>query len=122
MKKSRFLVVGFLISIGVMALGIYKSFFVKKDNHQEDTFCSNDESCSFELDDFSTDFYATPVTDVNETKEAVVSSIKERHEEASKVMEEALNTIFKENDDEIIITENSDTLNQMSNTLKDLLK
>ena len=50
------------------------------------------------------------------TKENVVSSIKERHGEAGKIIRESLNTIVK-ND----LEKNDDDFNEINNSLNDII-
>lgn len=123
MKGNKFLIiVGGLIVTVAIAYEIYK--------HLHDADDGQKTGKSFTEDDLYTPPDASPaseahagtVTDVYEAKDTAVASVKERHFEAAKAMEESLNTIFKENDPENIVTENDETLRKTSDDLDDLLK
>ena len=121
MKGSKILIVGGFIVAGVIAYEIYKNYHSSKDSYEvnaSSTGCTTPK----QNNDLPVATSATPASDINEVKDTVISSIKERHYEAAKAMEESLNTIFKEDDKEAIVSENSDTLNQTSSNLNDLLK
>lgn len=121
MKSNKILIIGGLVVAGVIAYELYKHYHSVKDTCEANTK-DEDSIFSKQGDNPPVDSSATPTSDVFETKETVVASVKERHYEAAKVMEESLNTIFKENDEETIVSENSDTLHQTSSDLNDLLK
>lgn len=120
MKDSKFLIVGGLVVAGVIANAIYKQYCSAKESYEASPSDVDDASPK-QKNNLPLDSSAKPTSDIYETKEAVITSVQERHYEAAKIMEESLRTIFKEND-ETIATETSDTLNQTSRDLKDLLK
>jgi len=121
MKGSKILIIGGIVVAGVVAYELYKHYRSVKDicetNPKDEDYAS-----PIQTDSPIVDSSEEPASDAFETKEAVVASVKERHYEAARVMEESLNTIFKENNEEVIVSENSDALNQTSNDLNDLLK
>ena len=121
MKGSKFLIIGGIVVAGVVAYELYKHYRSAKDTCN--TNLKNEDYISpMQKDGPVVHSSEEPVSDVFETKETVVASVKERHYEAARVMEESLNTIFKENNEEDIVSENSDALNQTNNDLNDLLK
>ena len=121
MKSSKILIVVGLVVAGVIAYEFYKHYRSLKDTHEADTQ-DEDNILSKRNTDLPVDSATKPASDIYETKNAVVASVKERHYEAAKVTEESLNTIFKEKDEEHIVSENSDTLNQTRGALDELLK
>ena len=121
MKGSKFLIIGGIVVAGVVAYELYKHYHSAKDTCSA-TSKNEDYISPMQKDSPVVHSSEEPVSDVFETKETVVASVKERHYEAARVMEESLNTIFKENNEEDIVSENSDALNQTNNDLNDLLK
>lgn len=121
MNGSKILMIGGIVVTGVVIHKLYKRYQSAKDT---DTTPTKDKEYTspVQKDTPMDHSFAEPVSDVLETKETVVSSVKERHHEAAESMEESLNTIFKENDEEATISENSETLEETSNALNDLLK
>lgn len=121
MKGSKFLIIGGIVVAGVVAYELYKHYRSAKDTCNANP--KNEDYISpMQKDSPVVHSSEEPVSDVFETKETVVASVKERHYEAARVMEESLNTIFKENNEEDIVSENSDALDQTNNDLNDLLK
>ena len=121
MKGSKFLIIGGIFVAGVVAYELYKHYHSEKDTCRA-TPKDEDYISPMQQDSPVVHSSEEPVSDVFETKETVVASVRERHYEAAQVMEESLNTIFKENNEEDIVSENSDALNQTNNDLNDLLK
>lgn len=121
MKGSKILFIGGLVVVGVVAYELYKHYHSAKDTFNTSPK-DEDYASPMQKDSSMVYSFEEPDSDTFETKEAVVASVKERHYEAARVMEESLNTIFKENSEEEIVSENSDALNQTSNDLNDLLK
>ena len=121
MKGTKFLIIGGIIVAGVVAYELYKHYHSAKDTCRA-TPKDEDYISPMQKDSPVVHSSEEPVSDVFETKETVVASVRERHYEAARVMEESLNTIFKENNEEDIVSENSDALNQTNNDLNDLLK
>lgn len=120
MKGSKILIIGGIVVAGVVAYELYKHYQSVKDTC--DTPLKDEDYASPVQNDIPMVHSSEePTSDAFETKETVVSSVKDRHCEAARVMEESLNTIFN-NDEEVIISENSKTLNQTNNDLNDLLK
>ena len=121
MKGSKILIIGGIVVAGVVAYELYKYYRSVKDicdtNPKDEDYAS-----PIQTDSPIVDSSEETASDAFETKETVVASVKERHYEAARVMKESLNTIFKENNEEVIVSENSDALNQTSNDLNDLLK
>ena len=115
MKGNRILIVGGLVVAGVIAYELYKHYKSLKGSYEVSTQDADNDIPPV-------DSSAKPASDIYETKDTVVGSVKERHYEAARVMEESLNTIFKENDEDTIVSENSDTLCKTSGDLNDLLK
>lgn len=120
MKGSKILIIGGIVVAGIVAYELYKHYHSAKDTYNTPT--KDEDYTSPVQKDSPVHSPEEPTSDVFETKETVVASVKERHYEAAKAMEESLNTIFKDSDEEAIISENSDALNQTGNNLKDLLK
>ena len=118
MKGSKFLIIGGIVVAGVVAYELYKHYHSEKDTCRA-TPKDEDYISPMQKDSLVVHSSEEPVS---ETKETVVASVRERHYEAARVMEESLNTIFKENNEEDIVSENSDALNQTNNDLNDLLK
>lgn len=122
MKGRKFLLIGSLAALGAIVYSVLKRLCGVKE------FCRDNTPHIDE--DFHPDENPTPAVEspdvshvtICNTKEAAVISVKERHYEASKTMEESLNTIFKEDDSDAIVTENSDTLAKTHDDLNDLLK
>lgn len=122
MKGRAFFIIGGIVVAGVIAYEIYKHFskpmdrgYGKKPSPSEDSSAANDVPESESLKARS-----TTADEVYKAKAAIVHSVRERHGEAARVMEESLNTIFKETNDEVI-TENSELLGNTSKELDDLL-
>ena len=92
MKCRTLLIAGGIIVAGVVAYEIYRH----RNNHNEFVKRSNPEnSMSLTSKKISAD--KTPkdtTTDIGVVREAVASSLRDRHREAAKVMQESLNTIF----------------------------
>ena len=122
MKGRKFLIVGGLVVAGVVAYEVCKHFCRIKDNRQETKPHAEGDFYSEKCDAPPVDPDAAPAINIYETKATVADSVKERHYEVAKVMEESLNVIFRENEKETIVTENSDTLSKTSNDLNELLK
>lgn len=122
MKGFKFLIVGGIIAAGVVAYEIYKHFHISDDNNGVNEKSEKDDSFAVKDDNIIPEPYASSGEKVYEEREAVVSSVKERHYEAAKAMEDSLNTIFRETGNEDIVTENSDALNKTGGDLEDLLK
>lgn len=122
MKGSKFLIFGSLVVAGIIAYEIYKRYNSKKDDYHEIPLNTENTFDSNEITVLYTDPHSPSVTGFNEIKESAINSVNKRHYEAAKSIEESLNTIFKENEDETIVTENSEILDQISNDLNDLLK
>lgn len=121
MKGNKILIVGGLVVAGVIAYELYKHYQSLKGSYEVSTQDA-DNAIPKQNDIPPVDSSAKPASDIYETKDTVVGSVKERHYEAARVMEESLNTIFKENDEDTIVSENSDTLCKTSGDLNDLLK
>lgn len=121
MKGSKILIIGGIVVAGVVAYELYKHYHSAKDTYNTNPK-DEDYTSPVQKDSPMVHSSEESASDVFETKETVVASVKERHYEAAKVMEESLNAIFKDDDEEVIISENSDALNQTSNDLNDLLK
>ena len=119
MKGYKFLIVGGIIFAGVVVYELYKHLHVANNNHNENETSPKDDSFTTQESNPVSEPYVSSGTNVYEEREAVVN---ERHYEAVKVMEESLNTIFKESDDEGIVTENGEVLDKTSDELEDLLK
>ena len=116
MKGNKLLIiVGGLALVGVIAYEIYKHLHDVNDDYKMDKSFTEDDSPASEVN-------AGTVAGVFEAKEAAAGSVKERHFEAAKVMEESLNTIFKESAPENIVTENDEALRKTSDDLDNLLK
>lgn len=121
MKGSKILIIGGLVVAGVIVYEIYKHYHSSKDSYQVST-PDADNTVPKQNNTLPVDSSAKPASDIYETKGTVVTSVKERHYEAARVMEESLNTIFRENDEETIVSENIDTLSKTSSDLNGLLK
>jgi len=64
-----------------------------------------------------------PERDLADAKRQTGASVYARHQEAGQIVNEAMNRIVNDNkDSDVVVTENSDTLNHMSGDLDDLLK
>lgn len=123
MKGDKLLIIaGGLVAAGVIAYEIYKHLHDVDDGYNSDKSIAEDDSCTSQNAAPASEAHAGTVADIYEAKEAAVDSIIERHSEAAKAMEESLNTIFKDNDPENIVTENDESLRKTSDDLNDLLK
>lgn len=118
MKGSKFFIIGSLVVVGVIVYKMCKHFYSIKDSRKVNIHNYKDNSCSKK--DMSSPTVSS--TDIYDTKEEVVGSVKERHFEAAKAVEESLSTIFNEIEEKTIVTENSESLDKASNDLNDLLK
>lgn len=121
MKGSKLLIVGGLVITTVIAYEVYKHYQSSKESCKECT-SADDSAEPKQNDDPPAIFSEIPVTDTYKAKESAAASVKERHFEAAKDIEESLNTIFKENNDATIVSEHSSILNQTNSDLNDLLK
>lgn len=121
MKGSKILIIGGLVVAGVIVYEIYKHHHSSKGFYEVST-SDADGATPKQNDNPPVDSSTKPASDIYETKDTVVASVKERHDEAARVIEESLKTIFKENDEESVASENSDTLSKTSSDLDDLLK
>lgn len=124
MKGSTFLIIGGIVVVGAVAYEVYKHFCkptneeCKKEPVVKDDFHTAHNA--FESDFFDT--HTASAADVYETRETIVQSVRERHSEAAKAMEESLITIFSDSENDEIVTENSENLRETSSKLGDLLK
>jgi hypothetical protein len=124
MKGRTFFIIGGILVAGVIAYEIYKHFskpmgkiYSEKRFPSDDTSAANDVPKSEAAGNHSStadEVYKTKAT------ATVVHSVRGRHVEAARAMEESLNTIFKETDDGVA-TENSELLETTSKELDDLL-
>ena len=112
------MIVGGIIVVSVVAYGVYKHRSNCR-NEFENKSGQHPTPDNFAFDEVSK-ASATDVLGARET--TVVSSLKERHSEAAKVMQESLNTIFFESEDETIVTDNTNVLEKMGSDLADLLE
>lgn len=124
MKGQSFLIIGGIVVVGVVAYEAYKHFCrptsdecKKRTVKKDDLYTAHNDS---EMS--SAEVHTSSDTDVYETRESVVHSVRERHCEAAKAMEESLNTIFSDSENPEIVTENSQTLEETSSDLDDLLE
>ena len=124
MEGRTFLIIGGIIVAVLVAYEVYKHFCkptnkeCEKEPVVKDDFrTAHDASVSA-----SSETHSASAADVYETRETVVHSVRERHSEAAKAMEESLNTIFSDSENDEILTENSQTLGKTSSDLGDLLK
>mgnify|MGYP003255919712 CR=1 FL=1 len=123
MKGNKLLIiVGGFVVVGVIAYEIYKHLYNVNDDYNMDKSFTEDDSCIPQDDSPASEVNAGTVAGIFEAKEAAAGSVKERHFEAAKAMEESLNTIFKGNAPENIVTENDEALRKTSDDLDDLLK
>lgn len=122
MKGRTFLLIGSLAALGAIVYSVLKHFCGVKKSCRDNTPHTDED---FHPDENPIPAVESPDvshTTICDTKESTVISVKERHYEASKIMEESLNTIFKEDDSDAIVTENSDTLAKTHDDLESLLK
>ena len=121
MKKRTFLVIAAIVVAGVVAYKIcrYLCRTTSKERNKKST--SNDSVHNAPDVSTSEETYTSTATDACETREAVVHSVRERHTEAAKAMEQSLNTVFNDSKNDDIVTENSQTLGEISSDLDDLL-
>lgn len=120
MKRRTLLILGGMVFIVAVAYAVHKHFQENKNKEYVNNTVDNDVFESVGKD--SAEIDATSTSDVYETREAVVHSVKERHSKAATAMAESLNTICNEVDNDEIVTENSGALNKTSSDLDDLLK
>lgn len=119
MKGSTFLVVGGLVVVGAVAYGVYRYM-----NSQKKTAVRPPRESDIKATERQTENTTTTspiVTDLNSTKEEVISSMKATRKEAAQAIEKSLNTIFN-GAEENLVTENTETLSKISSDLEDLLK
>lgn len=109
MKGSIALVIGGVVVVGISAYAIFKQLQSSKEEppQQSNTPIRKEEPVS---------------SDFIQAKKVAASAIKDRHIEAARVINESLQTIFKEKDIENIRTENSEALDKIDNDLNDLQK
>lgn len=124
MKGSTFLIIGGIVVAGVVAYEVYKHFYkptnkkCEKEPVVKDVFRTAHDASESAFSETQT----ASADDLYKTRETVVHSVRERHSEAAKAMEESLNTIFSASENDEIVTENSRALGETSNDLGDLLK
>lgn len=94
MKGSKFLIIGGIFAAGLIVYEIYKHCYSKKDNCRGNIPNRKDNAVPNQNNNPPAESSVMPASDIYETKEAVANSIKERHYEAAKAIEESLNTIF----------------------------
>lgn len=122
MKGRTFFIIGGILVAGMIAYEIYKHFSKPMGKiYREKLFPSNDTFAANDVPKSETgETHLSTADEVYETKATVVHSVRERHGEAARAMEESLNTIFKETDDGVV-TENGELLETTSKELDDLL-
>lgn len=122
MKGKNFLLIGGIVAAGIIAYGAYKCIYSGKKNNGKNGFDTERKEVSNSELELLTEHHASSEENMNEAKVGVISSIRERHYEAVKTMENSLNTIFYEQEVDNIVTENSETLERISGKLDDLLE
>lgn len=122
MKCRTFLIIGGVVVAGIVVYEVYKHLCNRKDECVDTKTESEDSTPSVQEEFLSAEALKGSTTDIYETREAVVSTVKERHCEAAEVLQESLNTIFNESEIENIVTKNSDALEKTGSELDDLLK
>lgn len=120
MKGRTFVIIGGVIVAGAIAYAIYKHVSNKYNEYGADT--APEETTPSAPDKYPSCEAQEIDTDIDEVRETAASHIKERHNEAAKVMQDSLNTIFAASGDIIAETENSETLAKTESELEDLLK
>lgn len=121
MKCRILLIAGGIIVAGVVAYEVYRH----RNNHNNEFVTRSNPENSMSLTSKKIPADKTPkdtTTDIGVVREAVASSLRDRHREAAKVMQESLNTIFANSEGENIVTENDEALAQTESDLCDLLK
>lgn len=130
MNDRKILVIGGLVVAGVAAYGIYEHFSHKMSNCEKETAskCKPEPQQAAQA---NPNLDMPTSSDVCRAREAVVSSVTERHNEAAQVILESLNTVFQEDAyesnttkgrDVIEDTVNSTILSKTASELDDLLK
>ena len=122
MKKRTFLVAAVIVITGVVAYKVCRYLYKTTSKECNKKSTSNDSVHNAPDVSTSEETYTSTATDACETREAVVHSVRERHTEAAKAMEQSLNTVFNDSKNDDIVTENSQTLGEISSDLDDLLK
>lgn len=124
MKERIFLIIAGIVVTGVVAYKICRHFCKTtcEDCKKKSTSNENDSVHNAPHISTSEETQTPTVTDVYKTRDAVVHSVRERHGEAAKAMEQSLNTIFNDSENDDIVTENSQTLRETRSDLDDLLK
>jgi hypothetical protein len=122
MKKRIFLIMAGIVAASVGAYRVCRRLgkTMSKECNKKST--SNDSVHNTQDVSTSEETYTSTAADVCETREVVVHSVRERHSEAAKAMEQSLNTVFNDSINDDIVTENSQTLGKTSGDLDDLLK
>lgn len=116
MKKTlAILVIG--AAIGAVAYAVW--YRVHKQDKVVKGDCE-DKINNYHLEDFVSVVAdkTTVEADVDTTKSAVVSDIAARHEEAARIMKDAVNIIYKRSE---VAEDENNKLEQISNNLDDLL-
>ena len=116
----KFLIIGGIVATGMGAYMIYKR--VKTNKFHECTKYKVNGDAVKSTRNTGTETHIASVDDVYAVKTATGCSVKDRHNEAAKVLEDSLSTIFKEGDRDTIATENDESLDETKNALDDLLK
>lgn len=124
MKGSTFLIIGGIIVAGAVVYEVYKNFQKQtKEEHKNESVVKDDFHIAHDTPKSAfSETHTASATNAYETRESVAQSVRERHREAAKAMKESLNTIFSDAEHDEIGTENSQTLEETSNDLSDLLK
>ena len=123
MKKRTFLVAAVIVITGVVAYKVCRYLYKTTSKECNKKSTSNDDSVHNAADvATSEEIYTSTDTDVYGTREAVVHSIRKRHSEAAKAMEQSLNIVFNDSENDDIVTENSQIFGETSSDLDDLLK
>ena len=122
MKKRTFLVAAVIVITGVVAYKVCRYLYKTTSKECNKKSTSNDSVHNAPDVATSEEIYTSTDTDVYGTREAVVHSIRKRHSEAAKAMEQSLNIVFNDSENDDIVTENSQTYGETSSNHDDLLK
>lgn len=119
MKGSTFLVAGGLVVVGAVAYGVYR--YIVSPKKATATSPRESDITETERQVENTTTTSPVVADLDKTKEEAIASMKATRKEAEQAIETSLNTIFSGTPEDVV-TENSETFNEISSNLEDLLK
>lgn len=115
MKGSTIVVFGGLVAVGAVSYCIYKYKQASKDKTDSLSVCVVQNADNLVQQ-------ASEVGDFVNLKTDTSEIVSDRHEKASRVISESLQTIFRESNSEDFMTENMGEMDTLDIDLEDLLK